>query len=326
MRTRGERGSALVELSLLALVLVPMLLYAIYLCELAQARIAAHAGARLLAWETAARGLSDWRSGAHAAHGEVQARAALAATRRALEGPRRSGRVQRAIATELELDEARTQAALEPALLEGSSSSLPHYGFNARGAVRARWSLKVRNVRLGRFHLPRFTERLLTLEEQRLESAQLLLADAWDLKDGRGVVELEGVACDSDYCRQVSRMASADAPALDLARLGAIQRQAGALGAQASRAPLAASVASLPLDGRTDAARWLEVARIPGHSPLCKHLTNPYKDTFAHRQSRYARVYERLGPHFLGCREPLRQEGTCRYESRPIDPPREACP
>ncbi len=335
MRTRREHGSALVELALLSLVLVPMLLYAVYLTELAQARIDAHAGARLLAWETAARGLSDWHGGAHPAYGEAQARAALAAARRVADGPpgSGSGRAQRAIATERELDEARTQATLEPphqgtasALLQGLAPSVQHYGFNAAGAVRARWSIKVRNVLLGRFHLPRFSERLLTLEEQRLESEQLLIADVWDLKDGRGVVELEGVDCGSDYCRQVARMAGADAQSFDLARFAALERRTAALGGQASRAPLAASVASLPLDGRTDAARWLEVARIPGHTPLCKHLTNSYKDTFAHRQSRYARVYERLGPHFLGCREPLRQEGTCLYESRPIAPPRGVCP
>jgi hypothetical protein len=140
------------------------------------------------------------------------------------------------------------------------------------------------------------------------------------------VVELEAVDCRSDYCRQVARMAAADSP-VDLSRLAPLKRQvSAALGAVGSRDPLAASVASLPLDGRTDAARWLDVARIPRHSPLCKHLTNAYKDTFVRRESRYERTYERLGAHFLGCREPLRQEGSCLYEPVAIEPPQGACP
>lgn len=325
---RRERGSACVELSLLAVVLVPMLLCAIALLELGWARIKAQEAARFLAWELAAARPSSVARGRETDLLEQAARVRAEALLRYgddLDGSSGSGaRGRRLLAIELmpslpdiglESEEAVPLEAPDPLAgpVAGDESlrrMLEASGLEQGGLARARFAMESRSVLSARAPFLEWTGA--PLDELLLEGEHALLLDDWSLPSGAPVNgEIEGANCRSDYCRTVSRMAFIGVDR----RMPWFEDRVRDLARDVNlRLPLVAVVASLPLSGGgVDASVRLDVARPPGHSPVAKHFTNVFKDWLDPSRSVYHRVYRRLGPFYLGCRAAERKEGECPY-------------
>jgi hypothetical protein len=338
-RLRGlaaQEGGATVEFALTTLVLVPTLLYAIFFYEVSFAKLKANEASRYLVWEMTAFGLSDWFDQKHDARFE-QAKSQIMSEVIERYGDDLDGatptiipnyRAHKPITIEVSFDQA--QASLQNVSAEvftvadfsGLDSlvgkGFEWFGFNSKGKASGSLSMTVHNVWLQRGNMLLGDKAsMLPTNELKLKAAQSLVADQWDLKSGEAVVQVQHLNCSSAYCRQVGKMSF----------FGITDKVDGALDGVSDLVskigmhnPLAAVVASIPLDGRNDGAHNLDAPKFEDehdpHDPLKKHYTNVFKDTYDKKRSRYYKIYQRLGPCYMGCAEPLKQEGECPYEPR----------
>jgi hypothetical protein len=193
---------------------------------------------------------------------------------------------------------------------------LGRFGFNTKGKATGAVKVKVKNLFLGKTMPVFYTDKMLFQDDFTIENTQSLVVDVWDLKKGDAVIEDKNYSCDSDYCKQLSRMVWGSLMQdFDLSSLGDL------LGGAGIHWPFTAMIASKPLDGSDDSSISLNVARV--HTPLCKHYTNVFKDTNTASRSEYYKTYDRLGNNYMGCPEELKQEydGTssdahCQYDSQ----------
>jgi hypothetical protein len=331
---------------MLTVVLAPTLLWAIFLFEASLAKLKSQEASRYLVWEMTAAGLSDWRGGHHEARfsevkteviQEVQDRWGddlESATPDFTHGARAGPPITLEVGVDpdqlglQEVDAGAWDTRLAGmdfhALGQTLESMLAHFNFNLKGAAKGEFALKISNRYSRAMGFSSSQPRGSDAGRLTLKSTQSLIADTWDLKDGRAVVEIERVNCfpdnpaaaGSDYCRQVARMAF-----LGLAdKMPGLDSMQTWLSAAKVHGPLAASVASLPMTGYPDAASHaLEVARPPDHNTVSLAHTNVWNDRnplgrggFAN--SKYNQVYQKLGPHYMGC--PEEQQEQCSYGSR----------
>lgn len=341
----GESGQALVEFSLLALLLVPVLLYATFLAELSLAKLKSQEAARYMVWEMTAFGLSDWKKGDHDARFESAKRVLLQEMQARYADDLQSATpalladsAPRPIT--LTMSFAQDQAGLanvDPGLWkveiagantapvgEGANSLFRRFGFNTKGQVNGLLKVHIKNRYLGRVMPVFHREKMLLADELDLEVHESLIADPWDLKDGADVATTSQGGCkdDSDYCLQVQRMYLGSLTQ-EFARLkdGALDRLLGG----GFHNPLHAVVASKQMTGEGDqrepanrfrARLELEVPELEGHTIMKNEYTNVFKDTYENdSKSTYEKAYRKRGKYFLGCKDAQRQEGACRYRS-----------
>ncbi|HCF60617.1 MAG TPA: hypothetical protein DFS52_21785 [Myxococcales bacterium] len=337
---RTEEGAATVEFSLCVLVLVPTLLYALFFYEMSFARLKLQEASRYLVWEMTAFKLSDWKAEkpVQPKHDALFENARGKVLDEVVErwGDDLDGSTPRLVSNykafnpmTLSVTFNRSQASMQntsPGVFtvanldffdEAANVVFGWVGFNEKGKAEGTLDLKLKNTLLAQTMPVWFTQKMLDGDDFTIRSRQSLIVDAWDLKDGKRVTEdrLTGTCANvgsaSEYCRQVSKMTFAGLAEAVNELTGGFTAKAGELlGRIGVHSPLSTTVASLPLDHSRGlkSDHRLDVAKIPGHSPLYIHYTNTFKDTHEAASSTYHQVYQRLGPYYMGCPKELRQE------------------
>lgn len=329
----GEGGGATVEFALCSLILVPTILYSVFFYELAYAKLKTNEISRYLVWEMTAYGLSDFQEGKHSDK-FGQAREAIlneVKTRYAddLDGATPdlvpNYKAKEYIAIEVSVDPAQVTLNDAPAgvfnlgdfegISDVAGQLFSHFGFNENGRPTGEFKLHIKNKLLGKMMPIGYKQNMLEADEFDLGCKQALIADSWDLKSGAQVAEIGYENCNSDYCKQVERMAFLGLADEVSGPLNGLSDLVTSLG---MHFPLAVSVVSIPMSGTADGSHQLEIARPPCHThgAIKKHYTNVYKDTYTEGNSRYVKLYRKLGPCYMGCPKALQQEGQCPYDNR----------
>jgi hypothetical protein len=339
----GEAGAATTEFALTSLILVPTLLYAIFLYEMSFAKLKANEASRYLVWEMTAYGLSDFQNGDHASKFNKARTEILNEVKERygdgdLDGatPKLVPNYKAHTLISLEATVDTNQVLLtneEPQIYDiGGFSALDDvvnyvfgfWKFNKMGKAKGEFRIHIKNKLLGRVMPIGYTEKMLTTDEFDLSSTQSLVADQWDVKDGKAVAEIDQLNCASDYCKQVSRMHLAGLTGL----MGSsVDRALGQVGkAVGVHLPLLAVVESMSLGGSGDSQVDIQVSaqnmQCHEHHPVLTGMTNVYKDRYKKEDSRYYQIYNKLGPCYMGCNQALKQEAgsnACPYNSRNTD-------
>lgn len=342
-KARSEAGAATTEFALTSLILVPTLLYAIFFFEMSLAKLKANEASRYLVWEMTAYGLSDFQNGDHEAKFK-KARSDILSEVKERYG---DGDLDGATPKLVPNYKANTLISLQ-ATVDANQISLTNenpgiysignfsaiddvvnyvfgfWKFNKMGKPKGEFHIHIKNKLLGKLMPIGYTQKMLTQDEFDLATTQSLIADQWDVKDGKALGEIDGLNCSSDYCKQVSRMHLAGLSGLmgdkvDQA-LGKVGKAVGV------HMPLLAVVESMPLGGSSNGEVSIQVSsqnmKCHDHNPLVTGMTNVYKDRYQKQDSRYYKLYQKLGPCYMGCNKPLRQEAgpnACPYDSRNND-------
>lgn len=332
-----EQGAATVEFALLTLILVPTVLYAIYFYEVSFAMIKANEATRYMVWEMTAYGLSDWKEANHQRLFDSARSTLLSEVRQRygddLDGatgpaPFIGGHIaHKPVTIDVVFENAANLENVDPGIFTvGDFSGInsvaaelfDFFKFNQKGKVKGSLTVKAKNKWLGRTMPVFFTRHMLDSQDLNLSVSQSLIADQWDLKDGRKVNAMYGHECDNyDYCRQVDRMAFFGINNY----LGGVTDGLGSLfSAVGIHWPFSIVVRSFPLDGsaRADSSICLKVqnATCHSHRAVMKGYTNTFKDTHDRDDSDYYKVYQQTGPFYMGCDEELKQDGECNYHAR----------
>lgn len=351
-RRRKEAGAAVVEFALMSLLLVPTLLYAIFLSEFAMAKLKAHEAGRYMVWEMTAFGLSDWKTGDHARRFETAKDILIDEMQQRYADDMQSatptiipGGAARPIT--LQMSFSKTQAELhdvDPKLWDvefaqgvgtgpvgtAVNAVFDQMHFNTKGQVSGSLKVHVKNTFLGKVMPVYHQEKMLLTDELDIPVHESIIADPWDLKDGSAVaMTAQGGCRDSsgvkDYCAQVQRMYFIGlTDKLGYKGNGWMDKILNFLNVHD---PLSAVVASKPLTGEGDENEPADEyrARVPltvfvpegpsssRHNPEKNEYTNVFKDTFENDKSPYTRVYQKRGKYFLGCKKAQMPEGSCTY-------------
>jgi hypothetical protein len=316
-------GAATVELVLVLPLLVAMLLYGLYLAQLAQATLHVQEAARNAAWEMTAHVLSDYGQAKHdAAFNAASAAISQDVAKRGIGGSWMAdyGAVQIQLANE------RPALSASPLPLVWSSgrlgsqvasaaTTLPRlvdgWSLNRNGQVRA-------SVRMD------ISSKLLPLR-QHLESSHVLLADGWQLPDGADA-RMEngragnhrGGADEGGLHRQVARMTFVGIrSALD--RMRGVDAALDALGKPGLPAFTGTFVVSnnytpertdngcyaLGVDSTNNPApgglnNVEKASGLDWPHPRCFD-TAPFRDVEQYDKSLYVQMFKARGPHFMGC-------------------------
>ena len=337
---QDERGAATVEFALLTLILVPTMLYAIYFYEVCFAKIKANEAARYMVWEMTVYGLSDWKNHNHdnkfnsarsALLNEVQQRYGDDLDGATGPSPLITGHIAHkpmTVDVVFESNQA-TLANVDPEIftvgtftgLNGIASELfGFFKFNQKGKVTGSLKVTAKNKWLGKTMPVFYTQSMLMNQDLNLSVSQSIIADQWDLKEGRAVNAMRnrGNECtSSDYCSQVDTIAFFRINDL----LGPVSNGASSLlSAVGVHWPFDTIVRSKPLDGtnKADSSICLSVnnATCHSHRAVKKAYTNTFKDTHDREDSDYYKVYQKTGQYYMGCDEELKQDGECNYSSK----------
>ncbi len=342
-RAAAETGAATTEFALTSLILVPTLLYAIFFFEMSFAKLKANEASRYLVWEMTAYGLSDFQNGDHAAKFDKARKDILDEVKQRYGDGDLDGatptlvpnyKAHQLISLDATVDPNQiTLTDQDPGIYDvGGFSGLNDvvnyvfgfWKFNKMGKPKGEFHIHIKNKLLGRLMPIGYTQNMLSQDEFDLAVTQSLIADQWDVKDGKSVGELDGINCSSDYCKQVSRMHLAGLTGLmgdkvDQA-LGGVGKAVGV------HLPLLAVVESMSLGGSSTGDVSIQVSsqnmKCHDHNPVLTGMTNVYKDRYKKEDSRYYQLYQKLGPCYMGCNKPLKQEAgsnSCPYDSRNSD-------
>jgi hypothetical protein len=347
-----EDGGAIVEFALLSTILVPTLLYGIFLLEASRAKIKTTEAARYLVWEMTVVGLSDWDGGNHDARfnsvktsimSEVAARWGddlESASPEFTKGKRATAGVTiQTVFDPNQVQLTNAAAGAYNATIAGADlgavgntidAVLGNFKFNTKGKVDGKFVVKVKNIFLGKTMPIGYKENMLESNEFTLSSTQSLIADSWDLKQGGSVTQVqdnnenEGNKCKSHYCKQVSRMAF-----LGIAAGGAMGDVQGVIGFLGIHFPLSTVVASKAMVNNSPAKPSEDIQfpflTVEGRQPVKADFTNVYTDRKPGKEkdSLYYKVFRRLGKNYMGCDKEERQEGNsppstakCPYKAK----------
>lgn len=330
-----EEGGAIVESAILFSLLVPMLIFAIFFYELCLAKIKVTEASRFMVWEMTAFGLSDWRNGNHEQRfntarsnilNEVNGRwgddlegASPLFTNGLRVGPPITVRVSFPEQGSLTNNDARLLDAGFGGVSTGSmgaavDSVFNYMNFNTKGLVEGEFTARLDYIWTNNFWLVNKGTKFLDTTQFTLRAKQSLIADAWDLKvDDAQTLRFEGGSgqydCDnSDYCKQISRMAFAGI----FDKLGDFNDSIGGVTEYIGVPwPFSARVISKPLNGKTAAQKDSVNSTInleggsngwpPKHNAQKLHFTNVFKDRHASTRSPYTKYYKKTGEFYMGC-------------------------
>lgn len=340
-RSSEETGAATTEFALTTVILVPLLLYAIFFFEVMQAKLKANEASRYMVWEMTAYGLSDWQNGDHAKRFN-DARSEILNELNQRYGDDLDGatptivpnyKALAQVATEISVDTGQnTMENVDPGIYSiggfDTANDVMNYvfgwfKFNKMGKAKGTFKVHIKNKLLGSFALGRLAKmKLLDKQDIDISSVQSLVVDQWDLKSGQSVNEIGDHQCDSDYCKQIKRMHLAGVTG-NFSEVASTLSKVGA--AMGIHMPTEAVISSNALSGTSTADAYNALVEHVGemtchsHNPVNPDMNNLYKDRYKKEDSRYYKIYNMLGPCYMGCNQPLRQEaGTykCKYDSR----------
>ncbi|MFN7133514.1 MAG: TadE/TadG family type IV pilus assembly protein, partial [Myxococcales bacterium] len=337
---KSDEGQATVEFALSMLVMVPTLLYAIFFYEVCLAKLKANEAGRYMVWEMTAMGLSDWKTANHDQRysqaqnqlvGEVNSRYGDdldGATGPANIAPVTTVKAGKPMMIKVsfssQLQNVDPQIFTVANVSAGDAVAQAVFNqakFNTKGKVKGDFVANIENVWLKKMKSMAWQRNKVLDTNLTIKSSHSIIADQWDLKDGSDVRHdsVTGGCQGKDYCTQVARMVFAGLSQVGGGNnsqsdfdgaMGGVGKLLGGIGVHY---PFAATVASLRMTGSTDSAHRLDVARIPKHTPLCKHYTNVFKDMQSQNNSELYKLYTRLGGNYMGCRDELTREGDCAY-------------
>jgi hypothetical protein len=316
-------GAATVELVLVLPLLVAMVLYGLYLAQLAQAKLHVQEAARNQAWEMTAHVLTDYGQAKH----DAAFNAASAAVSKDLE--------QRGLGGSWMADYGAPQILLANERAALSAAALPavgrsgHLGSQVASAARSlpslfdAWSLNPRGRARAEVRMD-ISSRFLPLR-QHLESSHVLLADGWQLPDGADAVMGNGRAGnhpggtdEGGLHRQVARMTFVGirSALAGMQGVGAALSALGNPGLPAFTGTFVVSYNYTP--DKTDngcytrgvdssvnpAPRGLnnveKTSGLDWPHPRCFD-TAPFRDVEQYDKSLYVQMFKARGPSFMGC-------------------------
>lgn len=350
-KNQGERGAATTEFALVSLLLVPTLLYSIFFYEMSLTRLKANEASRFLVWEMTAYGLSDFKEGDHEKKFKTARQEILDEVKERygdgdLDGATptlvKDYKAHAFLALETSVDTAQVDITDgEPGIyaIDGFDAldDIVNYvfgfwKFNKQGKPVGKFKIHAKNKLLGKLMPIGYTEKMLEKDEFDIPSSQSIIADQWDVKDGAAMAHIAGITCDADgkpacpdYFAQIKRMHLAGLT--NLMGGDSVENALGKIsGAVGVHLPLLAVGVSQPLSGSNTSEVSLTVSaenmKCHSHQPVRTGMTNVYKDTYKKEDSRYYKLYQKLGPCYMGCDEPLKQEAgdnACSYNSRNTD-------
>ena len=330
---RGERGAAMVEFALLATILVPTMLYGIFLFEASRAKIKINEASRYLIWEMTVVGLSDFQTANHQSKFDGQRSLIMSEVQSRygddLEGasPDFTGgkKTWTGITIKATFDAAQTTLINQEAKAYPISvvdTALGWFKFNTAGKVEGTFAAKVDNIFLGNTMPIGNTAQMLLQNQITISSTQSLIADQWDVKNGGAVNQVaKDGGCTSDFCKQVERTSF-----LNLSSVipgGVTSAISGTLGFLGVHWPLDAVLDSNPMAKPSPGPdRTMDVPtpdKTGGHQPVTSDYTNVRTDfrSGQEKKSPYYKVWTRLGNNYMGCDQPERQEGLTPPTTQP---------
>lgn len=345
MRMRGEKGSSVVEFSIVATILVPLVMYSMFFVDIAKVRLKTQEIARYAAWEMTAYPLSDYDSGTHTNFFNQ----AAAGVRRDvvdrysddLRADTVSGKHVDFMTGDFEFATADiTIKNQDTKLLPGGQlqgSNLEWVGsmlnqvngginwllgsawkFNTKGQIRVDVAVHFRQNFIPKVFAQDFYENELAPEginNLKFEDHLVLVADSWTLLDGQDVYPPGGYhqhGTDATYYKQVNRVLWLGATQIPL--LGSILNFFAKiqnwplvrdLVDLAPFAPRMASIASRGSD--PNPANDLKVDVDCGETEI--HTTPMRERQLDPRQSEYGKTYVKRGDWYMGC--PEAQKESC---------------
>jgi hypothetical protein len=337
-------GAATLELALVLPLLVAMILYGLYLAQLAQAKLEVQEAARRAAWEMTGYVLSDYGQGKHDL--AFDAASASILKEAAQHGPA-GGWVADYGTLQLQLTNER--AALAPVQLPqmGGSGDLAAKVSAAAGSLRAlmdTWALNAKGQARAEVQMD-VASKLLPdgVLRERLQSTHVLLADGWQLVDGADSVAENGRAGnhpngggESGLHHQVARMTfvgirsaldrmpGAEAALSALGNVGlpaftgtfvvshnylanGLDRGCYAWGVDTTSNPAPSGLNNVGSDGGLD---WPH--------PRCFD-TAPFRDVEQYDRSLYVQMFKARGPYFMGCQNAQADDPTSARSANDSD-------
>ncbi|RMG12574.1 MAG: pilus assembly protein [Deltaproteobacteria bacterium] len=344
LRLDEERGGSMVETALMAPIFVVLVMWAAFFYDFVQLRIKVLEAARFAAWEFTAYPLSDYDTGSHGARfndavprvrTDVQRLYASLdssdqaptahprlATRYSFEGVDFENKPVRMLAGDVpgidpDSDLGMVTGYVFDAVGDALDYVLNRMGYNDRGLVTAQTSARIEHALMPRTFLPEFygTD-LYPTPSYTVTARAAVVADGWTLHDGRTVVQM----ADSPFQKQVQR-------AHTLGITDSIPGLSTFFDVVDKVGDYVEDFFNLPnpLNARLAAKRYTQP---PGGNTL--HLdTDEYQkefDTLPVREqcqyggcrpedSDYGRTLKMRGDYYMGCPEPERMPGQCRWNS-----------
>jgi hypothetical protein len=339
-----------VEFSLVAMALIPMMLYSLYFVDLAKARLKTAEIARYAVWEMTSYPLSDYQaknhdqffqSAATAVAGEIEARYGEDLRSDTVNGT--PGSWPTVDFTLRRVQIANQEARLVPnpeaynspggevvgSILNGVSgginSVLGFWGFNTKGQARASVTLQTevkRAVIPEKAHQDFFQADLLpnTATRQTFTESYTMIVDSWTLFDGEDVYPWGGYSkggTDSIYYQQLKRVVWMGAANIPI--LGSIGNLLSKLntwfGNFVDVNPFQARLASIGSRGVANNANKVPINVDCGEGKNSPGIhSTPIRYTFgAYTDSEYVKTYNKRGNWHMGCPTAQKLPGKCDW-------------